>query len=231
MSGPQERVYYDHEPAYRKIEARGGRGWDDLRPQPPPDSYEALRTFLASPLAPAPGKSVNALALGCGGGQAAIMLAERGYRVFGVDYSPTAVRLAARNACEAGLTLHLLVGDCLRRFFRVASMDLVVDNHVFHCIIGTRDRRAFLSAARDILKPGGVLFSETMSCDGDFDAAAVEADPVTRIACSRTRYWVSRQELCEEYGSAGFRILYQAYRSPEDSGGTGANLVTYAVRP
>lgn len=145
MSGPRDarRVYYDHEPAYRRIEASSGRGWDDLRPQPPPDSYEALQTFLASPLTPAPGNSVNALALGCGGSQAAIMLAERGYRVFGVDYSPTAVRLAARNASAAGLTVHLLVGGCLSRFFRVASTDLVVDNPCFTASSPRRiDRRS-----------------------------------------------------------------------------------------
>lgn len=95
---------------------------------------------------------------------------------------------------------------------------------MFHCIIATPDRQAFLNALRDILKPGGILFSKTMSCDGDFDAAAVEADPVTRIACNRTRYWVRRQEMCEEYGSAGLQILHQSCRSP-------GNRVTYAVRP
>src|SRR5581483_2940590 len=36
------RVYYDHEPAYRKIAAKGGRGWDDLTPDVDQNSYRSL---------------------------------------------------------------------------------------------------------------------------------------------------------------------------------------------
>jgi hypothetical protein len=34
MGNVPRRVYDDHEPAYRQIEAHGGRGWDDLKPKP-----------------------------------------------------------------------------------------------------------------------------------------------------------------------------------------------------
>ena len=44
--------------------------------------------------------------LGCGGGQASIALAARGYRVVGVDFAPSAIALARRNAPE----LEFIVG-------------------------------------------------------------------------------------------------------------------------
>lgn len=38
----KRRVYYDHEGAYATIAARGGSGWDDLRPAASPDSYDGV---------------------------------------------------------------------------------------------------------------------------------------------------------------------------------------------
>jgi hypothetical protein len=71
--GDPRRVYYDHEPAYRKIAAKGGRAWDDLHSGVSAGSYAAFEAFLRSAFIPAPGPTVTALDLGCGGGQAAIM--------------------------------------------------------------------------------------------------------------------------------------------------------------
>jgi hypothetical protein len=47
-----------------------------------------------------------------------------------------------RNAQEAGLTVRLSVGDCRTLDgFESEVMDLMVDNHVLHCLIGELDRR------------------------------------------------------------------------------------------
>lgn len=42
------RVYYDHEPAYRRIAARGGCGWDDRSDDSDEDSYLGLDAFIAA---------------------------------------------------------------------------------------------------------------------------------------------------------------------------------------
>jgi 2-polyprenyl-3-methyl-5-hydroxy-6-metoxy-1,4-benzoquinol methylase len=225
------RVYYDHEPAYRKIEAQGGRGWDDLKPAVEnAAAYEAIQSFLASGFIPLPGRDVSALDVGCGGGQVAVMLAERGYTAYGVDYSETAIQLAERNAREAGVTIDFSVSDCLRlEGFESETMDLAVDNHVLHCFIGAENRLAFLRTVYRVLKPGGILFSETGSCEGNFDAAAVEANPATRISRCHTRYWVSLTELGRELEVTGFCVLNHELRGQEYK--TGANIVTYAQRP
>jgi 2-polyprenyl-3-methyl-5-hydroxy-6-metoxy-1,4-benzoquinol methylase len=227
--GDTRRVYYDHEPAYRKIAAQGGRAWDDLHSGVSPGSYEAFQTFLRSAFIPPPGPKVKVLDLGCGGGQAAIMLAEQGYATSGVDYSETAIHLAEFNAREAGLAIHFSVGDCRTLDgFESEVMDLVVDNHVLHCLIGAPDRMAFLRSTYRVLKPGGILFSETMSCEGAFDAMAVGADPTTRISQCHTRYWATQAELNKELEAAGYHLLYQEFRQPEEA--AGATVVTYAQR-
>jgi 2-polyprenyl-3-methyl-5-hydroxy-6-metoxy-1,4-benzoquinol methylase len=173
---------------------------------------------------------VSALDLGCGGGQVAMILAERGYLVSGVDYSETAVQLGELNAQQAGLAIWFSVGDCLNLDgFESETMDLIVDNHVLHCVIGAQDRLAFLRSAYRVLKPGGILFSETMSCEGDFDAVAMEADPATRTASSHTRYWVSQRELNGEIEATGFRVVHQELRGQAEP--AGAQIITYAERP
>jgi SAM-dependent methyltransferase len=205
------RVYYDHEGPYRKIKARGGTGWDDLVPST--DSYDALDAFLKSALAPAGGRALD---LGCGGGQATLRLARRGFVATGIDFSETAIELARKNA--TGLPVTFLVGDCLSLLGTDdGSMDLVVDNHALHCIIGVEDRRAFLQSARRVLRQGGLFFTDTMSCEGTFDPAARGIDPVTRIDKHRTRFWVSAAELRAELVGAGLEVVDFQVRPDEGS--------------
>lgn len=225
----ERRTYYDHEPCYRAIASRDGRGWDDLRPGPDPGSYVAVDEFLASRFAPAAGAA--AIDLGCGGGQVAIRLARRGYAVAGVDFSETAIALAERNAREAGVEARFAVGDCLTlERFADGAMDLAIDNHLLHCLVGARDRGACLGAAFRVLRPGGIFFSESMSSEGDFDPARVDADPATRVARNGTRFWARGDEIDAELALAGFRVLYRAL-GPSEPPGTGALIVTYAERP
>lgn len=199
------RTYYDHERAYRMISDAGGAGWDDLQPlaDRPIDSYLALDAFLASALA-APG---DALDLGCGGGQASMRLAASGHRVVGVDFAPTAIDLARRNAPE----LRFLVGDCLALDLPDASFDLAVDNHVLHCILGA-DRARFLTEVARVLRPDGLLFSECMSREGTVDFERFGFDPTTFVSKRGNRYLVGEAELDAELAAAGFDIVVRQRR-------------------
>ncbi|MBI3725897.1 methyltransferase domain-containing protein [bacterium] len=202
----ERRVYYDHEPAYKKIAAQGGRGWDDFCPST--DSYDGLVAFLASNLAPRRGDArPRALELGCGGGQASLLLARAGFETLGVDFAETAVELARKNAKEAGLDARFERGDVLALDVPEGAFDLVVDNHVFHCIVGEDDRRAFVATVRRALSPSGVFFSEAMSGEGGFDPGKAHADPRTRVAWNHTRFWVTEGELRGELASAGLEIV------------------------
>lgn len=98
-----------------------------------------------------------AVDLGCGGGRDAIHLAERGFRVLGVDVSPVALFLACRRARRADVR----VGWCVARADRVplaeSSASLVVDRGCFHTLEEPARRRYGATVAR-LLRPGGRLF-------------------------------------------------------------------------
>jgi len=199
----------------------GGSGWDDLPTfsGPQTGSYDALDAFLASPFA-MPG---DALDLGCGGGQASIKLAASGYRVVGIDFAPTAIELARRNAPG----LQFVVGDCLALELPAASFDLAIDNHVLHCIIGA-DRARFLREVARVLRPGGLLFSDTMSREGHVDFDKHGFDPTTFVSKHGNRYLVGEAALDAEIDAAGFETVFRQRRPDEDAIGHG--LVRVARR-
>lgn len=214
--------YYDHERAYRRIAEAGGAGWDDLPTSHGPQigGYDAIDGFLASPHA-RPG---DALDLGCGGGQVSIKLAAHGYRVVGVDFDPTAIDLARRNAPA----LEFVVGDCLALPLPAATFDLAVDNHTLHCLIGI-DRGRFLREVARVLRPGGLLFSESMSREGDVDFDAFGFDPTTFVSRNGNRYLVGATELDAELADAGFEILV-AHARPDLELAMGHHLSRIARR-
>ncbi len=206
-SDDERRVYYDHEPAYRQLAARGGTGWDDWKPEVKHDSYGDLERFLASPQCP-PAEGARALDLGCGGGQAGFCAARRGFALTGIDYSETAVALAADNAARLGVGADFVRGDCLSLDgVADASFALVIDNHVLHCVIEPADRAQLLASVQRVLKPDGVFFSATMSAELPLDWEAMDVDPVTRVDRRRTRFWVLRAELERELAHAGLEVV------------------------
>jgi SAM-dependent methyltransferase len=210
------RVYYDHEPAYRRIAQSGGTGWDDLFPGQSCDSYRGLEAFLTSRECPIARPESVALDLGCGGGQAAILLSRAGFVVTAIDFSETAITLARANVLSAQARVSCRVGDCITLETEAeATYDLAIDNHLFHCLIGP-DRTQFLASVWRVLRPGGIFFSESMCFSERLDLEAIGIHPETRISHSRTRYWATQSELEQAFVTQGFRLLSVERRQQDD---------------
>jgi len=207
----KRRVYYDHEPVYRRIKDAGGTGWRA-------STQEAFCKFLQSEYCPEPDRALD---LGCGGGELALLLAKRGWGVTGVEYSETALDMARQNAEEAGVCVDFLHADLTQPLeVESGAFTLVTDNAVRHCLIGRQDRAAFMSNAFNALREGGMMFSLNSCSDGlpDYSNEQAQFDPNTRIALNRTRYWAPLAELLEEFTSAGFQVEhFEMWQDPPKS--------------
>lgn len=121
--------------------------WDIGRPQP------AMLALLEEypPAAPV-------LDPGCGTGELALEIANRGLAVLGVDVSPTAIERARAKAVEAGGQVADLaefrVGDALHPSALPGPFKSVVDTGFFH-VFGPEDRAGFSRELAVALAPGG----------------------------------------------------------------------------
>ena len=71
-----------------------------------------------------PGRAID---LGCGTGANAIFLAQHGFEVTGIDFSPTAIRKAREAAASAGGSVDFEVGDLTALPPGLGVFDVLVD--------------------------------------------------------------------------------------------------------
>jgi SAM-dependent methyltransferase len=96
----------------------------------------------------------RALDLACGEGRNALWLAELGWRVTGVDFSPVAIEKARARALQAKAEVDLVCADLLDYQPERAAFDLVL---VLYLQVPPDDRRVVLERAVAALAPGGTL--------------------------------------------------------------------------
>jgi SAM-dependent methyltransferase len=106
----------------------------------------------------------KAIDLGCGTGNYAIYLAGRGFRVTGVDISPTAITLAGENAKNKGVRCDFIVADVLGDLKEVeGTFDFAYDWELLHHIF-PEQRNTYVENVAGLLNPKGhylsVCFSE-----------------------------------------------------------------------
>ena len=127
------------------VYADGSAPWDIGRPQ---TAFVRLADAgeIASPV----------LDAGCGTGEHALMLAERGFAVTGVDLSATAIGLARGKAADRGLATDFEVADVLALDRMGRTFASVLDNGVFH-VFDDDDRVRYVRSLASVLDAGGVL--------------------------------------------------------------------------
>ena len=107
----------------------------------------------------------RALDVGCGEGDDAIWLAAQGWTVTAVDVSEVALRRAAHNAEQAGLTVNFQRHD-LTETFPDGTYDLVSSQFLYS--YGDFPRERILRRAAEAVAPGGVLLIESHQDHGPY---------------------------------------------------------------
>jgi len=99
-----------------------------------------------------PGAAI--LDIGCGAGSNVLFLSRKGFRAYGVDLSPGAIRAAGARARSAGLTVDLREGDALALDFPDGCFGGLVDIGCFHTV--PLDRRPdYATEVARVVPPGG----------------------------------------------------------------------------
>ncbi len=191
--------YAGHDTRYQQLRLQGAPGWDTA------EGYLEREVELAWALAALePGNGRRVLELGCGAGNIAGWLVDRGFDVTGIDISPTAIAWATERAIPGA---RFMIGDLVANI--PGEFDLVIDGHCLHCIIGD-DRARLLANVRDALVPGGSLFVATMCGEITLPALRACFDPVTRcqvVDGVARRFIGDADELLAELRAAGFDIV------------------------
>lgn len=122
-----------------------------------------------------PGGVLDVLDLGCGTGSLALLAAERGHRVTGVDASPRMAERARAKLAGTGATV--LVGDAAEPPVGERRFDVLLVRHLLWLL---PDREAVLRRWARLLRPGGrlVLIEGRW---GESDPVGLAAGELTRL--------------------------------------------------
>jgi 2-polyprenyl-3-methyl-5-hydroxy-6-metoxy-1,4-benzoquinol methylase len=98
------------------------------------------------------------LDMGCGNGSFLSLYRDRGWNLFGTDFSPTGIEIARNNYPD----IKFILGDSQTSaddlLNQVGSVDLIISTEVIEHLYNPK---AFLRTAYEVLKPGGVMVVTT----------------------------------------------------------------------
>lgn len=125
----------------------------------------AQRDFLRRTLPP-PSAAPRLLDLPCGHGRHAVWLAERGYRVTGLDLSPTFLGVARQGSREQSAPVALVRGDMRRFPFAAAAFDTAICMFTsLGYFADDDDHQRVLDEFRRVLRSGATFILDLANID------------------------------------------------------------------
>jgi SAM-dependent methyltransferase len=161
--------------------------------------YREMANFLTKRLLSA-GRKIMEVA--CGTGNLTVELAQQGFQVYGLDYSPEMLEVARTKTAEAGLETEFFCQD-MRQPFAVGQLDAVI------CFYGGLNflnsgealQEAFASVSA-ALRPGGLFIFDHFSPE-----KARELFSGTNAA-DYDQFFVVTQSECDKAGQVQHRVTY-----------------------
>ena len=145
----------------------------------------------------------KAIDLGCGAGNSAIYLAGRGFKVTGIDFSPTAIKIAKENAKNKGAKCNFFVADITDELNEVnQTWDFAYDWGLLHHIF-PRKRQKYVENVHRILNPKGKYLSV---CFSKKDAGFGGSGKYRKTPLGSVLYFSCEEELRELF-EAYFQII------------------------
>lgn len=136
--------------AFAELKARQSVMWGNGTYERVTDTIRDLQEIVVGRVDPKPGERVLDAATGTGA--AAILAAQRGAEVIGMDLAPALVETARERAAEEGVSVEFEVGDAEEMSYDDASFDVVVST----CgVMFAPDHEAVASELARVTRPGG----------------------------------------------------------------------------
>ena len=114
----------------------------------------------------------DVLDIGCGTGENALLLAQRGHMVWGVDLAETAIVQAREKARHRGAEVTFVVGSAFDLNILGESFHTVIDSGMFH-FFDDEERLRYVDALSHVMFKGSVLYLLCLN-------QALESDPGPR---------------------------------------------------
>lgn len=131
--------------------------------------YDGLNTFLSDlhfykKWLPAD-KDARILELCCGTGRLTIPIAQEGYTICGVDYTPSMLEQARAKAAKAGLEINFIEAD-IRTLDLQEQFDFIfIPFNSIHHLYGNKDLFGALEGVKKHLKNGGLFLFDCFNPD------------------------------------------------------------------
>ena len=125
---------------------QGEAPWDIGRPQKEIVQLERAGEIVGS-----------VLDAGCGTGENALYLAAQKHEVWGIDFTPIAIKKAEEKAAQRNLHVMFLVLNALELHTLGRTFDTVIDSGLFHTL-SDEDRPVFVNNLAAVIHRGGTYF-------------------------------------------------------------------------
>ncbi|MEK6953925.1 MAG: class I SAM-dependent methyltransferase [Candidatus Micrarchaeota archaeon] len=152
-------------------------------------------------------KGSRVLEVGCGNGKHLSALLDKGFDVYGVDISPSAIKLAKERAELSGEGAILTIGDATQLHFEDNFFDVVF---LFHILghLSEKERELAIKEAFRVLKKGGkCYFREFHITDYRFGKGIEVESNTFRKGTNVWVHYFTEEEVKKGFKEAGFEML------------------------